>query len=54
MVGSFIVFIAISACSALGWQLGSPWGLMAAYLCTVFGASLGLYIGRRIQRNLGD
>ncbi|MFU8766019.1 MAG: hypothetical protein ACNA7T_15935 [Haliea sp.] len=49
-----VVIIAVLVGGWLGWLAGSPWGLMTAYFAAVTGASIGLYIGRRIQRNLDD
>jgi len=55
MLKFFILYLCISIGSAIGWQCGSPGGLMGSYLVAVFGATLGLFIGRRLQRNLdGD
>lgn len=50
-----ILTLAVSLGAAAGWRLGSSAGLMTAYLCAVTGASLGIYLGRKIQRALdGD
>ncbi len=55
MLKPLVLLIAISCGSALGWHCGAPGGLLGSYLAGVLGASLGLYIGRRIQRNMdGD
>ena len=55
MLKPFVLLLAISAGGMLGWQAGSPGGLVVSYLASVLGSSLGLWIGRKIQRNLdGD
>lgn len=55
MLRPLILFVTVSSGGALGWWLGTPGGLMGSYLAGVVGSSIGLFIGRRIQRNLeGD
>ena len=55
MLKPIVLMLAISSGAGLGWQLGAPGGLMGSYLAAVCGASLGLFIGRKIQRSLsGD
>ncbi|MFO7767121.1 MAG: hypothetical protein R6V33_11870 [Pelovirga sp.] len=49
-----IVMITVVLGGWLGWGAGSPWGIMTGYFTAVAGASTGLFIGRRIQRNLDD
>ncbi len=52
---SIILMVVISIGGAIGWICGSPGGIMGAYLTGVLGASIGVYIGGKIQRNLdGD
>ena len=51
MLKPMVLLLAISSGAALGWQAGAFGGLMGSYLAAVFGASVGLFIGRRIQRN---
>lgn len=53
MLKTLVLLAAINAGAWLGWLCGSPGGLMTAYLSGVVGASTGLFIGRRIQRQLG-
>lgn len=55
MLRPIVLLVAISLGGWAGWALGSPGGLMTAYLAGVAGASLGLFVGRRLQRNMdGD
>ncbi|HEY5674916.1 MAG TPA: hypothetical protein VIR78_14505 [Malonomonas sp.] len=55
MVAPLVLIVATGTGGLLGWYAGSPMGLMGAYLLGVLGASVGLFIGRRLQRNLdGD
>jgi len=49
-----VLFIAINVGASIGWYLGKPGGLMGSYFAAVFGASLGLFFGRKIQRSLSD
>lgn len=52
MIGKLVLLAAISTGGSIGWTLGTPGGIMGSYLIGVFGASVGLYIGRRLQKNL--
>ncbi len=55
MLKPFVLLLAISLGATGGWQAGAAGGLMGSYLAAVAGASLGLFVGRRIQRNMdGD
>jgi len=55
MLKPLVLYICISVGSAIGWYCGSPGGLMGSYLVSVLGASIGLFIGRRLQRTIdGD
>jgi len=54
VIKPLVVIIAISLGGWLGWVLGRPWGIMIAYFIAVAGASVGLYVGRRIQYHLDD
>lgn len=54
MLAPLVLLIATGTGGLLGWHAGTPMGLMGAYLCGVLGSSIGLYIGRRIQRNLNS
>ena len=47
--------VAVSTGGAIGWRCGSFGGIMGSYLASILGASVGLFLGRKIQRNLdGD
>ena len=54
MLKPLLLMTSICVGAAIGWQCGQFGGLMGSYLLAVVGASIGLYIGRKIQRNLGD
>ena len=50
-----VLLISISCGASLGWYCGEFGGILGAYLIGVLGASIGLYVGRKIQRSLdGD
>ncbi|MDX2480896.1 MAG: hypothetical protein QNK24_11240 [Desulfuromusa sp.] len=52
---SIILMVTISIGGAIGWHCVSVGGIMGSYLASIVGASIGLYLGRKIQRNLdGD
>ena len=53
MLKPLILFTSISVGAWLGWYSTLANGLMAAYLTAVCGASIGLYIGRKLQRSIG-
>jgi len=47
--------IAVSVGGTIGWYCGSLGGIMGSYLTSILGASIGLFLGRKIQHNLdGD
>ncbi len=54
VIKPLVVLIAVMLGAWCGWMIARPLGIMTAYLCAVAGASAGLYIGRRIQRQMGD
>jgi hypothetical protein len=37
-------------CSWLGWWLGDQIGLMTAFLLSMIGTGLGIYLGRRLTQ----
>ncbi len=48
-----VMLIAVSCGGSIGWYCGSGWGIMSAYFASVLGSAIGLYLGRKLQRNLG-
>lgn len=54
IIKPLVLMIAVMLGAWFGWLLGRPWGIMAAYFIAVAGASVGLYIGRRIHYQLDD
>ena len=54
-LAAMVLIICIALGAFIGWQCGSFGGLMGSYLAAVVGASIGLFIGRRLQQQLdGD
>ncbi len=47
-----VLIITVSLGVTFGWICGSAGGVMGSYLAGVLGASVGLYAGRKIQKNL--
>lgn len=47
-----LAFVGGCVGSTLGWALGAPWGLFAAYVVSTVGFGLGVYAGRRAGRAL--
>ena len=41
-------FLGMSAGGWVGWIVGAPMGLFAAFILSFVGTGLGLYVGRRI------
>lgn len=35
----------------LGWAAGARWGLFAAFVLSIVGTALGLFLGRKIARD---
>lgn len=54
VIKPLVLMITVMLGGWLGWVVGRPLGIMTAYFIAVAGASVGLYIGRRIQRQMDD
>jgi hypothetical protein len=54
MIKMFVVMICINLGGTAGWWLGSRIGVMSGFFLALFGASLGLYLGRQYCRNYLD
>ena len=54
VIKPLLVMITVSLGGWFGWTMGRPLGIMTAYFIAVAGASVGLYIGRRIQYHMDD
>ena len=46
-----LVFLGLSVGGWIGWAVGAPFGLFAAFFLSIVGTGLGLYVGRRIARD---
>lgn len=45
---TFLVMVVSSLLSALGWAVGAPTGLMAAFVLSMVGMGAGIWLGRRL------
>ena len=43
-----LAFIGASAGGGVGWAIGSPAGIMTAFVLSMIGTGLGIYAGRRL------
>ncbi|GAB4337415.1 MAG: hypothetical protein Kow0089_08630 [Desulfobulbaceae bacterium] len=48
-----VLLVTISLGGWIGWMLGDRYGLMTAYWIGFAGSLLGVWVGCRINRNLG-
>jgi hypothetical protein len=46
-----LVFLGLSVGGWIGWAVGAPFGMFAAFMLSIVGTGLGLYLGRRIARD---
>jgi phage tail tape-measure protein len=46
-------FIGATAGSYAGWALGAPVGLTTAFIISMVGTGLGIYVGRRVAHHYG-
>jgi hypothetical protein len=37
-----------------GWALGAPFGVMTAFMVSMIGTGLGIYVGRRVAHEMMD
>ena len=44
-------FLGATIGSYAGWWLGSGAGVMTAFMVSMLGTGLGIYVGRRVARN---
>jgi uncharacterized membrane protein YfcA len=54
VIKPLVLIITVTLGAWFGWMAGRPWGIMTAYFIAVAGASVGLFIGRRIQHQMDD
>ena len=48
----FIVFVFLSVGGWLGWALGTPVSFFTAFMLSIVGTGLGLYVGKRVAKYL--
>ena len=46
-------FIGATAGGSAGWALGSPAGIMTAFVLSIVGTAVGIYAGRRVAHYYG-
>jgi phage tail tape-measure protein len=46
-------FIGATAGSYAGWALGAPVGITTAFIISMVGTGLGIYVGRRVAHHYG-
>lgn len=54
VIKPLVLMITVMLGAWFGWVVGRPLGIMTAYFIAVAGASVGLFIGRRIQHQMDD
>jgi uncharacterized membrane protein YeaQ/YmgE (transglycosylase-associated protein family) len=50
-MNKLLAFLGMTAGGWIGWAVGSPMGLFAAFILGIVGTGAGLYIGRRIAND---
>lgn len=53
MTAKLLGFIGATIVGAIGWWIGSPVGLMTAFILSTIGSGLGLYLGRKVADHYG-
>ena len=48
----WMAFLGMTIGGYAGWALGARVGTMTAFMLSVVGTALGLYVGRRIAQNM--
>ena len=51
-MGTLLGWVGASVGGALGWWVGDREGLLTAFLVSIVGTGVGLYLGRRIAERL--
>lgn len=46
-MGKLIGFIGATVGSGLGWWAGERFGIMTAFILSIFGTAIGIYLARR-------
>ncbi|HQR17157.1 MAG TPA: hypothetical protein PK948_02235 [Gemmatimonadales bacterium] len=47
-MGKLLALVGTTLGSAVGWWLGAPAGLMTAFIGSMVGFGIGLYVARRV------
>lgn len=47
-MGKLLAFFGMTIGGWIGWVLGDRFGLFAAFILSIIGTGIGLYVGRRI------
>lgn len=50
-MGKLLGFIGLTAGGWIGWAVGAPLSFTAAFLLSIVGSGVGLYVGRRIAQD---
>jgi uncharacterized membrane protein YeaQ/YmgE (transglycosylase-associated protein family) len=53
-MSTLLAWVGATVIGALGWWLGERQGLFAAFILSVVGTGVGLYLGRRLADRLLD
>jgi len=53
-MSKLLTLLGASVGGAIGWWLGAPGGMMAAFVVGMVGTGVGIYAGRRIAQTLLD
>ena len=50
-MGKLLAFVGATVGGWLGWAAGEPIGTMTAFMVSMLGTGIGIYVGRRVARN---
>jgi hypothetical protein len=53
-MSKLITLLGASVGGAIGWWLGAPVGIMTAFVVSMLGTGVGVYVGRRVAASLPD
>jgi len=46
-----LIFVGLNVGGYIGWELGEPYGIMAAFLVSSLGSAIGVIAGWKLARN---
>ena len=52
MMNKLVGFIGATIGSYAGWALGVRFGMMTAFMLSILGTGLGIYVGRRVIQDM--